>query len=410
VTTIAYDPFDATLVRDPWPTYRRLRDEAPVHFVPYDDVLARGAPRGRPGGGFYVLSRFDDVFAAARDTETFSSARGLSLDGGDVKTLGLAPTIVMMDPPDHTAYRRLVSRGFTPRRVDEHEAEIRSFVADRIEALEARVRAGEIADFVAEVARPVPCFVVANYLGVPPSDRGRFDGWTEAIVAGNASGDVLAGARHAVGELYGYFTELIDRRRREPGDDMVSALVAASLAGEPVSVEAILGYAFVMIAGGNDTATGLLGGMAELLSRHPDERRRLLDDPALVPTAVDEFLRMTSPVQGLSRQVTRDVTMRGITLPAGSRVHLLYAAANHDPREFGADADQLDVGRPIDRQMTFTSGPHYCLGAAAARLQGRVVLEEMLRRLPDLDVDGAAGVYAPGAFVRRFLSLPCQVA
>jgi cytochrome P450 family 130 len=347
-TGVVYDPFDPALMRDPWSTYAWLREQSPVHFVRYRDVLDRGAPRASgPDAGFYVLSRFADVFAAARDTTTFSSAHGLSLDGGDLKTLGLAPTIVMMDPPDHTSYRRLVSRGFTPRRVDEHEAAVRAFVVERIEALRARLGVDDTADFVAEVARPVPCFVVAQYLGVPAADRGRFDAWTEAIVAGNAAGDVLQAAREAIGELYGYFTELVERRRREPGDDMVSTLVQASLGGDPVPLEAVLGYAFVMIAGGNDTATGLLGGMAELLTAHPDQRRRLRDDPSLIPTAVDESLRLTSPVQGLS---------------------------------------------------------------AAARLQGRVVLDELLRRLPDLQVDSAAGRYAPGAFVRRFTSLPCHVA
>jgi cytochrome P450 len=404
-TPLAYDPYDPETVRSPWAIYERLREESPVHFVRYDDVLDRGAPADSRFDGFHVLSRFDHVFAAARDTATFSSASGLSVDGGDSKALGLAPTIVMMDPPDHTAYRRLVSRGFTPRQVETLEPELRRFVRARLDALDAASSDGE-ADFVAAVARPVPSFVVATYLGVPEEDRAAFDGWTEAIVAGNASGDVLTAAKAAVIDLYGYFSELLERRRRDPGDDMVSTLVQSTLQGEAVRPEAILGYAFVMIAGGNDTATGLLGGMAELLTDHPDQRRRLLDDPALVRPAIDELLRLTSPVQGLSRQVTRDVEVGGVTLPAGSRAHLLYAAANRDPREFGPDAESFDVGRTIDRMMTFTSGPHYCLGAAAARLQGRVVLEELLARFPEFAVDGARGTYAPGAFVRRFTSLP----
>lgn len=406
-TQLHYDPFDPATVRRPWEVYRRLRDESPVHFVPYADLPGHGAVADRTGHeGFHVLSRFDDVFRAARDTGTFSSARGLSIDGGDIEALGLVPTIVMMDPPEHTAYRRLVSRGFTPRAVSTIEDAVRAFVVGRIEAMRERIRTEGTADFVSELAGPLPSFVVATYLGVPEEDRDRFDGWSASIVAANAAGDVIGGARHAVADLYAYFSELIERRRRHPGDDMISSLVQASIDGEPVSMEGILGYTFVMIAGGNDTATGLLGGSAQLLAEHPDQRQRLVDDPSLIAGAVEELLRLTSPVQGLSRFVTADTEVRGVVLPAGSRVHLLYAAANRDEREFGADADALDVGRRIDRLLTFTSGPHYCLGAAVARLQGRVAIEELLARFPDFEVDADAGRYAPGAFVRRFESLP----
>lgn len=385
---IAYHPNDPAVLADPYPYYERLREEAPLHYV--DDP------------GFWVLSRFEDVFAAARDTETFSSARGLSYQGGDIEALGLAPTIVMMDPPDHTAFRRLVSRGFTPRRVSEIEAPVRHFVRERLD----RLRAGGGGDFVEVLAGPLPTFVVASYLGVPEGDRDQFDGWTDAIVASNATGRLLQDAADAVTDLYGYFTELIERRRREPADDLVTDLLAADIDGVGLTVEEILGFCFVMVAGGNDTTTGLLGGAAVLLTEYPDERRRLIDDPSLIPNAVDELLRLTSPVQGLSRATTRDVELYDRTLEAGSRVHLLYAAANRDPRQFGPTAARLDVGRTIERLMTFSAGPHFCLGAAVARLQGRVVLEELLGQMPDFEVDVDAGVYAPGPFVRRLASLP----
>ena len=404
---LRFDPFDPATVRAPWDVYRRLRDESPVHFVPFADLPDHDGVAARTGhDGVHVLSRFADVFAAARDTDTFSSSHGLSIDGGDIEALGLVPTIVMMDPPDHTAYRRLVSRGFTPRAVAEIEPAVRAFVAERIESMQRCIADDGEADFVAELASPLPSFVVAHYLGVPAADRAQFDDWSTAIVAANAAGDMLGGARHAVAELYGYFTELIERRRREPGDDMISQLVQASLGNEPVSVDGVLGYTFVMIAGGNDTVTGLLGGSAELLSAHPDQRQRLIDDPSLIPGAVEELLRMTSPVQGLARFVTTDTVVHGVDLAAGSRVHLLYGSANRDEREFGPTAGELDVCRPIERLMTFSSGPHFCLGAAAARLQGRVALEELLARLPDFEVDAERGAYAPGAFVRRFERLP----
>ena len=382
--SLRYVPFGAATWRDPFPLYRRLRDEDPLHWS--------------EEAGCYVLSRFEDVFGAARDTATFSSAQGLTFRN-EVEELGLAPTIVMMDPPDHTHYRRLVNRGFTPRQVDEIEPAVREFVAARIEEL----RTAEKADFIPGLARPLPCFVVANYLGVSEEDRGQFEGWTESIVQAGSSGHP-GSAADALAGMYGYFTELIARRRAEPGDDMISTLVAAD--DGTLEIEQILGYAFVMVTGGNDTATGLLGGAAELLTANPEQRARLRDDPSTIPNAVEECLRLTSPVQGLCRVTTRNVTVNGVDLPVGTRVLLCYGAANRDPREFGATAEEMDVARPIPRLMTFSSGPHFCLGAAAARLQGRVVIEELLARCPDFQVDADAGVFADGAFTRRYDTLP----
>lgn len=382
---VAYTPFGRETWRDPFPLYRRLRDEDPVHHSPL---------------GFWVLTRFDDVFAAARDTATFSSAQGLTFVN-EVEALGLNPTIVMMDPPDHTHYRRLVNRGFTPRQVADLEPQLRAYVIERVDALAA---AGT-ADLVAALARPTPSWVVAHYLGVPPADRDRFDRWTQALVQADAVGHG-AGAGDALAELYEYFTAMVERRRVEPGDDLVSVLLQADAEGAGIGLEGILGYAFVMIAGGNDTTTGLLAGAADLLTEYPEQRRRLIDDPTLIPDAVEELLRLTSPVQGLCRVTTRPVTIRGIDVDAGARVMLCYGAANRDDREFGDDADVLDVGRRFDRMLTFSTGAHFCLGAAAARLQGRVVLEELLSRLPSFTVDAAAGTFADGAFTRRYESLP----
>lgn len=380
-----YRPFDGDTWRDPYGLYAHLRDHDPVH---------------RSRDGWWVLSRFADVWDAVRDTATFSSASGLTFRN-EREELGLAPTIVMMDPPEHTRYRRLVNRGFTPRHVEELEPELRAYVKERVDAL--AVAGG--GDVVAALARPTPSWVVAHYLGVPHDDRGRFDEWTHAIVsgAGNAA-DALTG-------LYGYFTELVDRRRAEgaTGDDLVSILLRADDDDAGIGLEGVLGYAFVMIAGGNDTATGLLAGSVELLATHPEQRQRLVDDPSLIPNAVEELLRLTSPVQGLCRVATRDVELHGRTIAAGERVLLCYGAANRDPREFGPTAHELDVDRRIDRLLTFAAGAHYCLGAAAARLQGRVVLEELLARCPSFGVDVHRGVFADGAFTRRHTSLPLHV-
>ncbi len=386
--------------RDPFPMYAALREQDPLHHV--------------ERGDYWVLTRFADVFRAARDTATYSSAEGLTVTYGDMVAAGIdeARPMVMLDPPDHTGFRRLVGRGFTPRRVAEIEPAVRAFAVERLDRLARETAGGEPADLVEVLAKPLPSFVVAHYLGVPDADRARFDGWTEAIVSANATGKVDV-TSDAVGELLGYFADLIERRRADPGDDTISQLVHAAdrddrvaASGDEVPVLRILGFAFTMVAGGNDTATGLIAGSAELLTRYPDQRARLLADPALVPGAVEELLRLVSPVQGLARTVTADVELHGRTIPAGRKVLLAYGSANRDPDEFGADADACDVTRPIAHHLAFGSGAHHCLGAAAARLQGRVVLEELLARCPDFTVDADAGRYAPGHYVRRHESLP----
>jgi len=381
-----WEPFGRDTWHDPFPLYARLRDEDPVHYSPRRHV--------------WVLTRFAHVHAAVLDTPTFSSAHGISLTN-EHDELALLPTMVMADPPEHTRARRRVNRRFSPRRVSALEPALRSYVASCIEAL---VGAGR-GDLVASVARPVPCFVVAHYLGVPASDRSRFAVWTEALVQANA-GAAAGSAGDALGELYTYFHRLVEQRRTSPGDDLVSALLHPPADQDPATVEEILGYAFVMVAGGNDTVTGLIGGAAALLSEHRDQRRRLLDDPSLMAGAVEELLRLTSPVQGLCRVTRRPVTVGGVEIPAGSRVLLCYGAANRDPREFGDDAETPDVARRVGRMLSFSGGPHHCLGAHAARLQGRVVLEELLRVCPDFEVDADAGRFADGAFVRRYDYLP----
>ncbi len=387
-----FEPCGGERWRDPFAMYRALRDEDPVHHV--DD------------GDYYVLSRWKDVLDAACDTETFSSAQGLTFTYGEREKIGLdVRPIVMMDPPEHTEFRRLVSKGFTPRAVAEFEPAVRDYVVERIEAL----RAIGQADVIAELFKPLPSFVVAHYLGVPAEDRGRFDRWTEGIVQANAAGNTLD-AEDAVGELVAYFSELIERRRAEPGDDVVSALVRAEAEGADVDILQILGFTFTMVTGGNDTTTGLLGGTAELLTDNPDQRALLIEDPGLIPNALEECLRLTTPVQGLTRTATRPVDIDGVVIPEGRRVLLLYGSANRDSAEFGPASETCDVTRDINRMVTFTYGAHYCLGAAATRMQSRVVFEELLARCPDFAVDGPAGRFADGPFVRRYDTLPFVVA
>ncbi len=389
---------------NPWPMYQALRDKDPVHHV---------VPEEHPDQDYWVLSRHADVWNAARDHETFSSAQGLTVNYGELEMIGLQdnPPFVMQDPPVHTEFRKLVSRGFTPRQVEAVEPAVRQFVIERIE----RLRAAGGGDIVVELFKPLPSMVVAHYLGVPEEDRSQFDGWTEGIVAANAQSGGFAEAAESAGEavasMMAYFTELIERRRREPGDDTVSHLVAAGVGadGDMAGMLSVLAFTFTMVTGGNDTTTGMLGGTVQLLHQRPDQRRLLVNNPELMTDAVDELLRLTSPAQGLARTTTRDVRIGNTTIPAGRKVLLLYGSANRDEREFGADAGELEVRRRPRNILTFSHGAHFCLGAAAARMQSRVALTELLARCPEFEVDESGIVWAGGSYVRRPLSVPFRV-
>ena len=384
---------------DPWTMYQALRDHDPVHHV----------DTGNPAHDYWVLSRHADVWTAARDHETWSSARGLTVNYNELELIGLADNqpFVMQDPPEHTEFRKLVARGFTPRQVEAVEPKVREFVIERVE----RLRAAGGGDIVAELFKPLPSMVVAHYLGVPEEDRAQFDVWTEGIVAASSEAGGAAEASDLILSMMGYFSELIERRRREPGDDTVSHLVAAGVGadGDVAGTLSILAFTFTMVAGGNDTTTGLLGGAVQLLHRHPDQRRLLAQQPELMTDAVEEFLRLTSPVQGLARTATRDVTIDGVTIPEGRKALLLYGSANRDERQFGPDAGDLDVTRRPRNIMTFSHGAHHCLGAAAARMQSRIALTELLARCPDFEVDESGVSWAGGNYVRRPLSVPVQV-
>lgn len=393
---VAYHPGGGEAWREPWASYAALRDHDPVHHV---------VPAERPEHDHYVLSRHADVLAAAVDVATFSSSHGLTVAYDELERIGLVdnPPFVMTDPPVHTTFRKLVARGFTPRQVRDLEPVVRAFAVERLD----RLRDAGGGDVVAALFKPLPSLVVGHYLGVPVEDQPRFDDWSGAIVAANVAGEGAAAAVSAADatiELMGYFSELVERRRVEPGEDTVSQLVRAE-----VDLLEILAFVFTMVAGGNDTSTGALGGAVQLLAQRRDQRALLAADPSLVPGAVEEFLRLTSPVQGLARTTTRDVELHGVVVPAGRKVLLLYGAGNRDPRRYGPDADELDVLRRPTQILSFSQGHHHCLGAAAARLQIQVALEELVTRIPDFAVDEATITWAPGPYVRRPLALSLEV-
>jgi cytochrome P450 family 130 len=391
-----YDPFDPAFQADPYPAYRRLRDEDPVHH--------------HVDPPFWALSRFEDIWAATRDAETFSSAQGLTFYPDEIGTLGLAPTIVMLDPPRHTVLRRLVSHGFTPRRIAALEGMLRGFVRENIARMERTAADGGVPDLHRDFSAPLPTFALAHLLGVPEADRARFTPWVRALTTLQDDGFDLKALKDdavaAVAEMFEYFTGVIEARRADPSDDLISALAAAEVDGERLTDWDVLGFCFVMVAGGNDTTANLISHGVALMDTDHAQRERLAADFSLVPNALLEFLRLEASVQALGRTTTRPVTVRGTEIPEGQKVMMLFGAANRDEREFGPSAGELDIIREIPRHLGFSSGVHFCIGSHLAKLQARVALEELLRAHPHVGVDLENAQRIASPFTRGWIGLP----
>lgn len=367
------NPFSYIFHEDPYPTYRWLRDHAPVYR---NDEL-----------DFYAVSRFDDIVAASVDHETYSSAKGTVLEM-DPSMIEALPIIIFMDPPRQTRLRRLVSKAFTPARIAALEPLIRSIA---VELLDRFAAAGQC-EFIAEFAARLPIAVISTMIGVPREDRDMVREWTdEALTRDENDPQIPAAAFEASAELGRYFYQLVNDRRARPRDDMASLLAHAELADEDGSTlrltdAELTGFCTLLSSAGNETVTKLLGNAVVLLARHPEQRRRLLEDPRLVPGAVEEILRYWPPSQYQGRTLTRDVTLHGVAMPRDARVLLLTGSGCRDERAF-PDADSLDIGRDIPLQLAFGHGAHKCLGAALARLESRVALEELHARVPEYEVD-----------------------
>jgi cytochrome P450 len=399
-TAARYDPYDPVVLADPYAAYGELRDHDPVHL--------QAGQGGDPD--FVVLSRFEDVWDAVRDTATFSSASGITFRN-ETAELSLAPTIVMLDPPVHTRLRGLIGAAFTPRRVSALEDEVRAFVGQRIDLMERAAADGQVVDLHRDFSSPIPTFVLGSLLGIPESDRARFDPWVAGLTRLQNAGfavDGIGDAAGAVAEMYAYFSDAIGARRSDPSDDLLGALVAAEIDGQRLTDWDILGFCFVMVAGGNDTTGNLISHGVMLLDGDHAARERLVAAPELIPGALVEFLRLESSVQGLARTVTRALTLHGVEIAAGTKVLMLYGSANRDEREFGADADRLDITRDVRRHLAFSSGAHFCIGSHFAKLQARVAFEELLARHPQIGVDVEAGTRLHSSFTRGWISLPAD--
>jgi cytochrome P450 len=385
---------------DPWPMYSALRQHDPVHHV-----VLKNAP------DFYVLSRHADIWSAASDHETFSTGLAPAVNYGELNLPGLPanPATAIREPQAYFKFRDRVSSSFTSGRVNAAASKVRDFVVERIE----RLRTYGSGDIVAQLFKPLPSMVVADYLGVPEQDRPHFYSWTETIVAANLAerADDLQPVIGAFTTMTAYFTELIKLRRRVPGQDTISQLVTNGMGGEGdvAGLLSLLAFVFAMVASGIDTTTGMLGGSVQLLHQRPDQRKLLAENPELIPPSIDEFLRLTSPVQLKSRIVTHDVTIRDTVIPEGHKVLFLYGSGNRDELQYGPDAGELDVCRQPRNILTFSHGANHCLGAAVARMQSRIVLTELLSRCPDFEIDESGITWADSSHVRRPLCVPFRV-
>jgi len=394
--TLAFNPYDPALHEDPYPVYRRLRDEFPVHH--------------NPELGFWTLSRYDDVHAALQSPERFISGKGVMVGAppleDDVVPQTGVPLLITTDRPRHTQLRSLVSRAFTPRRIAALEPRVRAIARALLDGVEGRREF----DLVHEFSGPLPTIVIAELLGVPAEDQKWFKEKSTAVAEFDPTRPPAPGSE-AMGpaiELGSYLAQVLEQRRHEPRDDLLSALLAAEIDGERLSEPELIGFAFLLLVGGNETTTNLISNAAIQLDRHRDQRQLLLDDPARIPTAVEEFLRYDSPVQGLGRTTTEPITLHGVTIPEGDQVLLLFGSANHDERRI-ADPERFDVRRDPNPHLAFGFGAHFCLGSNLARLEARVAFEELLARLPDYRMTQSHVERTCSGPVRGALSLPIAV-
>jgi cytochrome P450 len=387
-TVVRFDPFSYEHHEDPYPTYRRLRDEAPAYLD--------------PDRGFWALSRHEDVRAAIDDWETFSSTGGITLER---RTENVEPMLIEMDPPRHTGLRALVSRAFTPKRVADLEPSIRALATELSVGCVPGARIDVIEDFAAKL----PMAVISVMLGVPREDQDELRSWSDAMLhREEGSAELTPAGIEGATRLYGYFTDVITSRRRAPGEDLVGALVAAQEGDRSLSAAEVLGFCFLLLIAGNETTTKLLGNAIHGLAAFPDQRTRVLDDPASVPAAVEETLRYDTSTQALARELTRDVELHGVTLPAGRKGLLLFGSANRDERRW-EEPDTFDVDRNPAGHLAFGHGIHHCLGAPLARLEARVALEVLLPKIGEYTVDIASAERVHSGNVRGFAKLPIEI-
>lgn len=392
---VYYDPWDVDLNSDPYPMFRRIRENAPLYYNDQHD--------------FYALSRFDDVNRALVDHRNFSSARGVVLEiiKADIK---IPPGLLIFeDPPVHDIHRSLLSRAFTPRKINALEPMIREFTQRCLDPLAG----GDRFDFAQDLGAIMPMRVVGMLFGIPEDYQRRVQEDGEKFVRTKRGGRMTdnTDAKLADGEV---FADFIDWRTNHPADDLTTELLNAEFEDENgvtrrLHRDELLMFMKVVAVAGSETTTRLIGWAGKLLSEHPDQRRQLLDDRSLLPGAIEELLRFEPPALQAARYVTRDIEFHGETVPAGSAMLTLIGAANRDERRFGESSETFDVRRVPRQHLTFGVGAHYCLGNALARIEGRIALDEIMNRFPHWEVDLDAAVFSSSSAVRGWDSMPARV-
>jgi cytochrome P450 len=385
--TVDWDPFTHSSLDDPYPTYRALREDHPVYY--------------NPTRGVWALTRFADVQGAARDLEAYSNAAGVDLD--DTSEVFGPGNFIDSDPPRHDELRGLVRGPFAPKAIGALEGKIRRYVRERLTPL-AEAGGGDIAQ---EVAWPVPVWTVCELMGFPVADADKIQRWVSAAIHRvSGDGQTPSSARHAVEQMHEYFARMAADRRQRPRDDLLSKIATGRAGAHPISDE-LAGLCTLLCVAGTETTFSLIGNAVWTLAAHREQRQRLARDPTAVAGALEEVLRFESPVQYLGRITTRDVQLHGTTIPAGERVALLFGGANRDGARWD-QADAFDIDREPQRHLAFGEGIHHCLGAPLARLEGRIVLEELLRSMPDFTVAGPVARTSTYT-TRGFESLPVAV-
>jgi cytochrome P450 len=388
-----YDPYDMAIDADPYPTYRRLRDEAPLY---YNERL-----------DFWGLSRFADVEGALRDVDRLSSAKGDILEVVKADPVMPPGVFINEDPPLHTIHRALVSRAFTPRRMRELEQKVREYCAACLDPLVGSDRF----DFVTDLGAEMPMRVIGMLVGIPDSEQPAVRDHAQAHLR-NEPGKPLTidKDRYFDGEFY---AEYVSWREQHPSDDLISELLTVEFEDDTgttrrLSRDEILIFLAVIAGAGVETTGRLFGWMGKVLAEHPDQRREIAEDRTLIPNTIEELLRFEPPGPHIARYVATDLEYHGQVVPAGSAMLLMVAAANRDERQF-EQPDRFDIHRRIGHHITFGYGAHFCLGAALARLEGRIALDEILDRWPEWEIDVEHSVRAPTSTVRGWDSLPVNI-
>ncbi|GAB2988152.1 cytochrome P450 [Nocardioides montaniterrae] len=389
---IVFDPYDYDFHEDPYPLYARLRDEDPVHHS-VDDL--------------WVVSRHADVFDVLRDDASFSNRMGVSLDASAWSAdAHRVMSFLALDGAEQSRIRKLVSKAFTPRRVGELTPRVQAMAEDYLDKMAA---SGGESDWIAELAGRLPMDVISEMMGVPVADRDEVRRLADLLVHREAGvRDVPPAGMEAAIAIFGYLGDLVVERRTHPADDLTSALLQAELDGDRLKDHEVIAFLLLMIVAGNETTTKLLGNALLHLSAHPSQQAAVLADPSLVPVWVEETLRFDTSSQMLARLVTREVSIAGVTVPAGAKLLVLLGSANRDERVFSSPT-VFDIGRDRDelaQSLSFGTGRHFCLGANLARLEARVVLTELVRRVGGFTVHADRALRVHSTSVRGFAELP----